>query len=72
MLEGPSVDLYKNLIGQAEENKQKLNLIASGGVATLDDLTELRAIDCEGAIVGKAIYENRISLKDLEKFIVNG
>ena len=47
----------------------KLNLIASGGVANIKDLEELKEIGCSGAIVGKAIYEGRIKLNDLKKFL---
>ncbi len=60
-LAGPSINLYKNII----EQFPKLQLIASGGVSSLEDLKELRTIGCSGAIVGKAIYENRITLKEL-------
>ncbi|MFC5045714.1 1-(5-phosphoribosyl)-5-[(5-phosphoribosylamino)methylideneamino]imidazole-4-carboxamide isomerase [Aquimarina hainanensis] len=67
MLEGPSVDLYKKIINQIEGVK----LIASGGVTTIQDLRELSAIGCEGAIVGKAIYENKITLKEVEDFIIS-
>lgn len=63
-LEGPSSTLYKSII----EKFTSLYFIASGGVSSLKDLDELRSIGCKGAIVGKAIYENRISLKDLELF----
>ena len=66
MLEGPSVDLYKSIL----ENNPKLKLIASGGISNLQDLEEVFQIGCEGVIIGKAIYENRISLKELEKFIL--
>jgi len=45
-----------------------LHLIASGGVSQLKDLEDLRRIGCSGAIVGKAIYENKISLMELSKF----
>ena len=72
MLEGPSVELYRDLIKNSKANDQKLKLIASGGVSEMKDLYELKDINCEGAIVGKAIYENRITLKELEKFIING
>lgn len=61
MLQGPSFDLYSEIL----ENYPELNLIASGGVATLDDLLKLKALGCYAAIVGKAIYEGRISLKEL-------
>jgi len=61
-LEGPSIDLYKNIISKFP----KLQFIASGGVAKVKDLEELQEIGCSGAIVGKAIYENRISIKELQ------
>ena len=66
MLEGPSFELYQKIL----EKNPKLNLIASGGIATFDDLPKLQEIGCEGAILGKAIYEHRISLKQLEQFIL--
>lgn len=47
-----------------------LKLIASGGISTFDELPKLAEIGCEGTIIGKAIYENRISLKQLEAYIV--
>lgn len=52
-------------------NKQVLKLIASGGISTFEELPKLAAIGCEGVIIGKAIYENKISLKQLENFILN-
>jgi phosphoribosylformimino-5-aminoimidazole carboxamide ribotide isomerase len=63
-LEGPSVDLYQTLI---DKNKD-LRLIASGGVSSMQDLKTLRDIGCAGAIVGKAIYEGRISMSELSQF----
>jgi phosphoribosylformimino-5-aminoimidazole carboxamide ribotide isomerase len=63
-MEGPSIHLYRRLIN----SQPKLALIASGGVSTLQDLIQLKAIGCSGAIVGKAIYENKISLNDLVQF----
>lgn len=65
LLEGPSIDLYKKIMIEFP----KINLIASGGVANLKDLDDLKKIGCSGAIVGKAIYEKRISLTELQKFI---
>ncbi len=53
-----------------EENNKSLSLIASGGVSKFEDLIQLNEIGCEAAIVGKAIYENRISLKEIENFIL--
>lgn len=67
MLQGASVDLYKDIL---KENPG-VKLIASGGIAGYDDLPELAEAGCEGAIIGKAIYEGRISLKQLEDYILN-
>lgn len=64
MLEGPSIKLYKRIIN----NTNKLNLIASGGISSIDDLEDLKTLGCEGAIIGKAIYEGQIALKELESF----
>ena len=63
-LEGPSIELYQKILQQYPS----LQLIASGGVSQLKDLEELRTIGCSAAIVGKAIYENKISLSELSSF----
>jgi phosphoribosylformimino-5-aminoimidazole carboxamide ribotide isomerase len=63
-LQGPSIYLYKKIIAKFPD----LQLIASGGVSNLQDLKDLREIGCAAAIVGKAIYENRITLQALSKF----
>jgi len=63
-LEGPSIELYQKILQQYPS----LQLIASGGVSQLKDLEELRIIGCSAAIVGKAIYENKISLSELSTF----
>ncbi|WP_291868972.1 1-(5-phosphoribosyl)-5-[(5-phosphoribosylamino)methylideneamino]imidazole-4-carboxamide isomerase [Maribacter sp.] len=68
MLEGPSFDLYKKIL---EQSQSGLKLIASGGISTFDELPKLEEMGCEGTIIGKAIYENRISLKQLENFILS-
>ena len=60
-MQGPSIELYKTIIAQHPE----INLIASGGVTSLDDLQELKKIGCKAAIVGKAIYEGNITLEEL-------
>jgi len=65
LLAGPSTGLYKTIITEFPE----LHFIASGGVSSLKDLEDLSFIGCKGAIVGKAIYENRISLPELKAFI---
>ena len=66
MLEGTSNELYKEIL-----ETTKVKLIASGGVSNLHDLFKVQELGCEGVIVGKAIYENKISLKELEQFIIN-
>jgi phosphoribosylformimino-5-aminoimidazole carboxamide ribotide isomerase len=63
-LEGPSTDLYKEIIAKFPE----LYFIASGGVASIKDLELLKKAGCKGVIIGKAIYENRISLDELKTF----
>ena len=65
LLQGPSIDLYKKILNE----HPSIDLIASGGVTTLKEIEELRETGCHGAIIGKAIYENRISLNDLKRFI---
>jgi len=60
-LEGPSLDLYKKIIQQFPE----LYFIASGGVSSMKDIDDLKAIGCSGVIVGKAIYEGRIKISEL-------
>ncbi|MCG8236324.1 1-(5-phosphoribosyl)-5-[(5-phosphoribosylamino)methylideneamino]imidazole-4-carboxamide isomerase [Tenacibaculum finnmarkense] len=62
MLQGASVELYKEIL-----SKSDVNLIASGGVASIDDLIQLKEIGCEGTILGKAIYEGYVTLKELQK-----
>jgi phosphoribosylformimino-5-aminoimidazole carboxamide ribotide isomerase len=88
MLEGPSFELYKKIIkqcfvtssvstrvqsrGEKFEEDSGIKLIASGGISTFDELPKLAELGCEGTIIGKAIYEGRISLKQLEKYIIQG
>ena len=73
MLQGPSFDLYQRMIEECRDNpaEDSLKLIASGGISTFDELPRLAEIGCEGTIIGKAIYEDRITLKQLEGFILN-
>jgi phosphoribosylformimino-5-aminoimidazole carboxamide ribotide isomerase len=61
LLQGPSIDLYKKII----ERFPNLELIASGGVSKIEDIYELEKIGCKGVIIGKAIYEGKINLKQL-------
>ena len=62
MLSGPAFSLYENLISNSNTK-----LIASGGISSIQDLKDLKAIGCAGAIVGKAIYEGKVTLKELKK-----
>jgi phosphoribosylformimino-5-aminoimidazole carboxamide ribotide isomerase len=61
LLQGPSLELYKNIV----EKFPELHFIASGGVSGMDDVRRLEEVGCKGVIIGKAIYEGRISLKEL-------
>lgn len=62
MLTGPNIELYKRLLLSFPQ----LHLIASGGVSSIDDILELRRIGVDGVIVGKAIYEGKITLPELQ------
>ena len=62
MLQGAANELYTEIL-----SKINIKLIASGGVSNIADLEKLKAIGCEGAIIGKAIYEKNISLKELTR-----
>ncbi|MCL6266014.1 HisA/HisF-related TIM barrel protein [Flagellimonas myxillae] len=83
MLKGPSYDLYQKILDKTKKIETKISgsgvedkevigiqLIASGGISDYDELPKLAEMGCEGTIIGKAIYENRISLKQLENFIL--
>ena len=67
MLEGPSFELYDKILKQV----QNIKLIASGGISTFEEIPQLAELGCDGTIIGKAIYEGRISLKQLENYIIN-
>ncbi|MFM8362366.1 MAG: HisA/HisF-related TIM barrel protein, partial [Haliscomenobacter sp.] len=64
LLQGSARATYEEIRSELPE----LQLIASGGVAGMEELEQLRAIGCYGAIVGKALYEGRIALKELRNF----
>jgi len=66
MLQGPSFELYQKIL----DTIPKIKLIASGGISTYDELPRLAEMGCEGTIVGKAIYEHKISMKQIEQFIL--
>ncbi|MTG97210.1 MULTISPECIES: 1-(5-phosphoribosyl)-5-[(5-phosphoribosylamino)methylideneamino]imidazole-4-carboxamide isomerase [Myroides] len=62
MLSGPAIELYKEIIANTE-----VKLIASGGLTTVAELYKLKEIGCEAVIIGKAIYEGKITLKELSE-----
>lgn len=63
MLQGPSTELYQRILAANKD----VSLIASGGVSSIQELRELKAAGLEAAIVGKAIYEGHITLKELSE-----
>lgn len=66
MLAGPSTDLYKDIVGQTS-----VQLIASGGISSMEDVYTMKETGCSGTIIGKAIYEGKITLQQLQNFITN-
>lgn len=65
MLTGPSIEVYKELLDKFED----IHLIASGGVSKTEDLTDLKNIGTQSVVVGKAIYEGRISKEEIQSFL---
>ena len=61
MLQGANNDLYSEIL-----EKTEVKLIASGGISSIEDLKKIKSIGCEGVIIGKAIYEKKISLKEIQ------
>ena len=64
LLQGSAIETYQEI----REALPDLQLIASGGVTQMDELVKLAELDCYGAIIGKAIYEGNLTLKQLEQF----
>jgi phosphoribosylformimino-5-aminoimidazole carboxamide ribotide isomerase len=64
MLTGPSIELYQEIL----DKLPKVEIIASGGIAAMSDILKLAEMGVPGVITGKAIYENKISLKEIEKY----
>lgn len=65
MLKGPSTDMYKRIMSSFPT----LNLIASGGVSSVEDIYELDNAGIPSVVFGKAIYEGRITMKELSEFV---
>lgn len=66
MLEGPSTDLYREILSETS-----VQLVASGGISAMNDVIVMKEIGCSGTIIGKAIYEGKISMKEIQKLIEN-
>ncbi|MGL4598991.1 MAG: 1-(5-phosphoribosyl)-5-[(5-phosphoribosylamino)methylideneamino]imidazole-4-carboxamide isomerase [Bacteroidia bacterium] len=64
-LEGPAFDLYKHIIAQCPQAE----ITASGGVSSVEDIRSLQKLGCNGVIIGKALYEGRIHLEQLNEFL---
>ena len=73
MLQGPSLELYQDILKKTQAGTQSpgISLIASGGIRDLADLKALAETGCEGAIIGKALYEGTLGLKELEEYILS-
>jgi phosphoribosylformimino-5-aminoimidazole carboxamide ribotide isomerase len=65
LLQGPALELYRDILDEFPQ----LGLIASGGVSSIKDLRKLREVGCSGVILGKAIYENKITMEELKTMI---
>jgi phosphoribosylformimino-5-aminoimidazole carboxamide ribotide isomerase len=65
MLQGPSYKLYQEIMSAFPD----LALVASGGISSYDDLRELHKIGCAGAIIGKALYEEKITVEEISYFL---
>jgi phosphoribosylformimino-5-aminoimidazole carboxamide ribotide isomerase len=73
MLQGPSLELYRDILQNTQAGPQGpgIALIASGGIRDIADLQALAQAGCEGAIIGKALYEGTLGLKELEAYILS-
>ena len=65
MLTGPGVGLYRELQTAFPE----IELLASGGVSALSDIAAVREVGCAGVVIGRALYEGRITLEELKKYL---
>ena len=65
MLTGPNVELYREL----QTAFPKIELLASGGVSALNDIASVKEAGCAGVVIGKALYEGRITLEQLKQYL---
>ena len=68
MLQGPSFELYKDL----QQRYDAIDITVSGGISCMDDIEKLEEMGLRKVIVGKAIYEGRITLKDIDRWSLRG
>ncbi|MGX8682975.1 MAG: 1-(5-phosphoribosyl)-5-[(5-phosphoribosylamino)methylideneamino]imidazole-4-carboxamide isomerase [Bacteroidales bacterium] len=66
MLQGPAISLYQDILAQFPD----MHLIASGGVSSMADVEALAEAKVPGVIFGKALYEGRITFKEIERFLL--
>ena len=67
MLQGPSFDLY----AQLQNAYPDIDFTVSGGISSMNDIRRLDSMNLRKVIIGKAIYEGRISLKEIETYIIS-
>ena len=67
MLQGPSFELYTRL----QESYGRVDFTVSGGISSMNDIEQFASLGLRKVIIGKAIYENRITLKDIERWLLN-
>ena len=65
MMEGPSIELYRKVLRRFPD----MRLIGSGGIATMEDIYQLETMGCYGAITGKALYEGKLGIDEIELFL---
>ena len=65
MLTGPAFELYAEIM----KSQPEVEIIASGGISSMDDILRLNEMGVPGVITGKALYENKITLKEISHYI---
>ena len=68
MMKGPATELYSSLVREFSKN-DRIHLVASGGISTIQDIHAVKEAGCSGVIIGKAIYEGAIPLEELKPFL---
>jgi phosphoribosylformimino-5-aminoimidazole carboxamide ribotide isomerase len=65
MLRGPNLELYRSLVAEFPS----IHLIASGGVSQITDIENLAGVGCSAVVIGKALYEGRVTMEQLSGFV---